>query len=238
MEKRNLVVTGRGKATKKPDAIEIRIDLSTIDKEYSNAVTESNLKVNLIVDSIIEFGLKKEDLKTTNYGVTTVYRSEKDSNNNYIQIFEGYSCFHDLKLEIDMDLELLGKILTSIDKVVSPLQEKMVSTQYKRRNDSMEISVDFTLKDKNSIKDEAIENAVKTAREKAVLIARASGVELGMVMDINYSFGTINVYSNTKYSNNRLAKASFYADEMACINPVDIEVDDNVTITFEIIDRQ
>lgn len=231
MKEKKIIVTGKGHASKKPDAIEINITLVTVNKNYGDSINISSDKVKTILKGITNLGVKETDLKTTNYSIKTVYKSVKDNFNNYNQVFNGYSCNHSLSLEIDMDLKLLGNILGSISSILETDNEK---TNYNDFQDKTNLTIKFTLKDKEGIKNEAVENAIKVAKEKAKILADTADVKLGEIIDINYSFGIIDIYSDTDYERGFAKETAFMSMDMENITPEDIKINDTVTITWNI----
>ena len=96
-----------------------------------------------------------------------------------------------------------------------------------------EFSIKFSVKDKNAVSDQLLINAAENARNKADILARASGVRLGELISIDYSWGELHLYSQTEYD--VLYDAAPMLSESINIEPEDINVKDTVTFVWEIL---
>jgi len=86
-------------------------------------------------------------------------------------------------------------------------------------------------------KNQLLAKAVEDSNTKAEILTKAAGVKLGKVININYSWGEINIYSEPL----RYDKA-ILCEESACnydnsldINPEDLDISDTVTVVWEIL---
>ena len=217
---RTITVTGVGTASAKPDYIEITMDIESINKDYEKALAESAKAISKLQNAVVSCGYKKEELKTVRFNVDTRYRSARDRNDNYISVFEGYVSEYKLKLSFDFDNQKLAAVISELSRSgVNP-----------------EIDISFTVKNPNAIKDELLINAAENARAKAEILCKASGNSLGEILSINYSWGQINIFSDTKYK----MMDDCILSEMPCaeyspeIEPEDIKVSDSVTFVWEI----
>ena len=94
-----------------------------------------------------------------------------------------------------------------------------------------ELQIAFSVKDKNAVSAELLENAIVNAKEKAEILAKAAGVQLGSIQSIDYSWGELRLLSKTRYNDMMLCEASAAPME---IEPDDIDVSDTVTIVWAI----
>jgi hypothetical protein len=214
----NRVITVKGKADLfvKPDLIVINMDLESTDKEYKEALAKSDDAIAVLSSKLQKIGLDEEALRTVNYSIKTKYVNVKDSKNNYTREFEGYSCFHELKLEFGLDLVFLAKVLFAIsDTKVNP-----------------EIRVNFSVKDKEQVSDQLLILASRNAKKNADILAKALGVRLGKLMSIEYAWGEIHLLSPTEYRLENKMMASEVSQFRA--NPEDISISDSVTCVWEI----
>lgn len=214
---RLITVKGIGNISVTPDLIIITMNLVSHKYNYDETMKLATESVNELEKAIEEVGFNKKDLKTTNFNITTSYKSYYDENNNYNSKFDGYKCEQDLKLEFDLDMEILSKVITAITK--SKVEPRF--------------NIRFSVKDKDEINKELLIKATENARSKAEVLTKAARVTLGRLVSIDYNWSEINIYSNTTYEieNKSYAIAETYAPS---IEPEDIKISDTVAFVWEI----
>lgn len=166
---RRIHIRGIGHAAQVPDLVVVSLTLTAQNKEYSAAMKIAAQQVEMLREAIVEAGFKADDLKTINFNVRSVYEGEDKRSR---QIFIGFECRHDLKLTFDLDN---AKLNCAIDTVANCLSQP-------------KISVAFTIKDSDALNDKLLKSAAKDAKRKAKVLCAASGVNLGKLIDINYSW--------------------------------------------------
>ena len=87
-----------------------------------------------------------------------------------------------------------------------------------------------------SAKNQLLAKAVDDSKAKAEILTSAAGVKLGKVVNINYSWGEINIYSEpVNYDKAILCEESAYNYESSLdIEPEDLDISDTVTVSWEI----
>ena len=99
-----------------------------------------------------------------------------------------------------------------------------------------ELSIAFTVKDPTAVNDALLREATINAKKKAELLCEASGVTLGQLLTIDYNWGELNIYSDTRYD---LAEDCLMALPTSApsidIEPDDIDVRDTATFVWEIV---
>ncbi|MGI6123322.1 MAG: SIMPL domain-containing protein [Acetivibrionales bacterium] len=216
MNERTLTVKGIGNVKTAPDLVIIAMNLTTTTPDYTKTTECAALDVEAIRKAIVSTGHDRQALKTTDFNIKTEYESVKDAAGNWKQKFKGYSCIHHLKLEFDLDIKRLGETLTAISKSGA----------------NPEFEINFSIKDKAAVQAELLENAVTNATEKATVLAKASGVSLGAVKHIEYSWGELRLYSNTRFA--EIGVLETPAAIGIEIEPEDVEANDSVTVVWEI----
>lgn len=217
---RTITIKGVGKVSVKPDLIVVSIRLETENKEYDKTMELASEKINILNKSLQEIGFEKNAVKTTNFNVRTNYENVKTENGNYKNVFCGYVCTHNLKIEFDFDINRLSKVLSAISECLA----------------KPEFSISFTVKDSTVISAELLKSASQNAKEKAEILCGASDVKLGELVSIDYNWGEINVYSNTNYNIERgcMLKAGACSVNID-IEPENINVNDTATFVWEIL---
>ncbi len=214
---RTITVKGIGKASVKPDLTVVNVTLDALKEDSASAMDLAEKKLKALKTALGKVGIPDDDIKTTDFNVSVETKSERDKNGNYSQVFVGIRCHHALRVTFDFDMARLGAALSALaDCDAEP-----------------EYEVHFTVKDKTAVSAELLQNAAKDAKTRADILAKASGVSLGKLLHIDYSWGELNVVSPTRLMACDLAVKS-NARAMS-INPDDINVSDTVAFTYEII---
>ena len=216
-EKRTIHIKGTGHATQAPDQIVLSLTLTAQNKEYSAAMKIGSQQVEMLREAIVEAGFKSSDLKTTNFNVRAVYENEetKDSNSKrYRQVFVGFECRHDLKLTFDLRND---KLNAAVDTIAASLAQP-------------KISIAFTIKDADAFSDKILKAAAKDAKRKAKLLCAAMGVNLGKLLNVDYSWDEINIRREAVLCQETPVAAKNSFD----FKPDDITASDTVDFYWEI----
>ncbi len=213
---RTITVKGSAKLSLRPDYVVITMTLTAEDKDYDAAMEQTNARLEALRDALAAVGYDRKELKTTNFNVSTQYDFQNDRNGNGRRIFRGYACSHDLKLDLDFDAARLGDTLSAITGCEA----------------TPELNVRFTVKDADAVSDELLRQASESALRRARVLAAASGVELGQLIRVDYSWGNRDFVSPTAFAAGgmlRNAKASMD------FTPENIDVNDQATFVWEIM---
>lgn len=215
-----ITVKGVGKVSAKPDYIVLSMTIESASRTYDTAMSEAAKRIEQLQDAAVRAGYEKEVLKTTHFHVDTRYENVKDKAGNYHREFAGYTCMYHLKMAFDFDSRQLSAVISLIaDSGAKP-----------------ELHIAFTVKNPAAIREALLVNAVENAKSKADILCRASGQELGQLMNIDYNWAECNIMSQTRYEvedsiQPLMAKSMCAAPE---IEPDDIDVSDTVSMTWEI----
>ena len=218
---RTIRVTGRGKINVKPDTIELNIFVSKVYPEYAEAMEASAEMTEVLKAAAERAGFDPRDLKTTGFSINMNYEGVYDEKGNWKNKFAGYRYDHNLALRFDADNVKLGKMLWELSDCGA----------------DAEISINHTVKDPEPVRNELLAKAVKDSRTKAEVLAAASGVSLGDIISVDYSWGEMQIYNRTVDnltfgSNSKISmtEESFDMD----IEADDIHIRDTVTVIWEI----
>ena len=224
MADRIIKVTGKGKVSARPDTTVLSLSLSELRKDYAEALKLSAELTQKLRECVAAAGLDANELKTTGFNVrpeyTTKYNVERESllkkTTKSEHILTGYRFHHELKLEFPIDNDLLGAVLGEL----------------LRANLGAHFDFNFTVKDPEPVRIKLLEEAARVSRVNAQTLASASGAELGEVIDIDYSWEQLDVYTrpaNLMLSCNGPAPSGRLAIN---IDPDDIDLEETVTITW------
>ena len=217
---RTITVKGTGNVSARPDYIILSLNIETLSKTYDRAMPEAAERIERLQGAAVCVGYHKEDLKTTSFDVQTGYENVKDRQGNYKREFVGYACSYRLKLAFDFDSKQLAKIISAIaDCGAKP-----------------ELSIAFTVRNPSAVSEKLLISATENARAKAEILCKASGSTLGQLLNIDYNWGELNVFSRTSYDVEDCIQPLMAMSKCAApeIEPVDIDVTDTVAFTWEI----
>ena len=215
---KTITVKGKGHVSAKSDWIVVSMRLETAHAEYDKTTELAAEKIANLNAALEEIGFEAKSIKTTDFNVRTDYESVRDKDGNYKNVFNGYVCNHNLKVEFDFDSKRLGLVLAALSSCFA----------------KPEFFVAFTVKDPSAISRELLVSAAQNAKQKAEILCSASGVKLGELVSIDYNWSEIDICSHTNYKleSRCLMAASPLAN--VDINPDDIDVDDTATFVWEI----
>ncbi len=162
-ERDTISIQGEGKVTAVPDIGMITVSIVNSDKDVAKAQESNISKFNTLVAAMKTEGIDKKDLTTTNYSVYPQY----DYSNGSARL-TGYEVRQSLSIKI-RNLDNAGRVIT-------------VAGQ----NGVNEVSgLTFTIDEPEALQDEAREEALANAREKAERLATLAGVKLGKIVSFS-----------------------------------------------------
>jgi hypothetical protein len=207
-----MTIQGHGWFHSAPDRVVLSFRAAETHKEYESAVTRLNKSVEKLRQDLEWLGVKRTDLKTSNFSVTAQYDYTLGK-----QRFTGYQASHDLRLDLPFAQAVLNQVL---NKIASSQAEVEVGIHF-------EVSLD------EELKRHAIENAVQDAQVKADAIAQTARITLGKIIAIQYGTQAQDEFQPQAFR--AVAKAES-TSAVPDIQPQDIRADERVTITWEILD--
>lgn len=220
---RTIRVTGKGKISVKPDTIRLRLIMEGIFPEYDETLQKSSEIVELLKDLVEKQGYERNELKTLYFNIDTEYESYQAKDKSWKRRFQGYKYVHRMKIEFLEDNQRLGKMLYALAHCpVSP-----------------EFSIEYTVADPEASKNELLGNAVKDSMKKASVLADASDVKLGEIINIDYSWGEIDFVSKPLQEMSLRCcepDESYSSSYDMDIEPDDIDITDTVTVVWTLND--
>lgn len=210
---RTITVKGVGNVSAEPDYVVIDFKFNSLKKDYQEALDLATKKIDQLNETLESIGFNKKSVKTTRFDVDTEYESVKNKNGDYNRVFKGYNCEHHLKVEFDLDAKRLAKTLEAISKCAA----------------NPEISISFTVKNPDALKEKLLKSATKNAKDNALILCTESKVKLGLLLSVEYNWGEIKFLSATHLSDGCASDFS-----RMDINPENINVSDSATFVWEI----
>jgi uncharacterized protein YggE len=155
-----IVVEGKGKVEYQPEIIKIRLTFDYTEKTYDKALeTGTDSFENFVKNVLPKLNLKKEDLKTNKFSIE--HRIDEDYRTNK-KIDIGYNFQQEANLKVDYSNENINTFMTEIIKL-----DKIP-----------EYNITFDIKDRENASKEALKKAYEESKNKANLIAIASGKKI------------------------------------------------------------
>lgn len=161
-------VSGTGKATGIPDTAQLSIGVTKTASTVSSAQDQANSAANKIIADLKNLGISEKDIKTTNYSVSPNY----DFNRG--QAITGYTVTQTLEVNaspIDVASQAIDIATADGANLVGG------------------VNFIFNEKTKKELEQKARIDAVKMAKEKAESLAKAAGIRLGKIVDVQESMG-------------------------------------------------
>lgn len=213
-----ITVTGKGSVHVEPDVIRLEVKINSIFKNYNDAYECAKENTAWIGKVLVYNKLKSQLAKTTRFDISDNMVSQYDEDGHYIgQVKQGYELEQRIKIDLDMNKEILNNVIRGIGKYVKDAQ----------------INIGYTTRDPRPFQLKMLGRATKDAREKALIMVEALGCQLGDVVSINYVHQTITIYSQARslHSNEEAMKCSKDSLE---INPDDLVISDEVEVVWEL----
>ncbi|WP_066320263.1 SIMPL domain-containing protein [Bacillus sp. FJAT-29814] len=154
-----LELTGEGSVSATPDMSIITMGVNSEDPNLTNAQQENNETTTKVIQSLINSGISKENIKTADYRIEMVYDYE-----NGKQTLRGYRVVHLLQVQ-NHQIERTGFI---VDTAVRNGANTITNIEFKVKNPQIYYS-------------QALALALSDAQFKAVELTREMGVKLNKV---------------------------------------------------------
>ncbi len=223
MKERVIRVTGKGQIKAKPDMTRITLTLEEGHREYDKTLEASREAAEALRDILEQQDFERTALKTVSFNIDTKHESYRETDGSWQSKFVGYVCRHIMKVELDSDNDRLGRLLYAL------ANGRAVHPQFR---------ISYFVKDPEAVKNELLGRAVKDARAKAEALTAAAGVALKDIVSIDYSWGkmefevhTVERCGEPMEGMARTCEAEAYDLH---IQPEDVEVNDTVTVVWEI----
>jgi uncharacterized protein len=205
-QSRTIVATGTSRVRGTPDVLTVQVGATSRGHTVGEALDRNNAAVRKVIGALVDGGVDKKDIQTTNLSVGPIY----GDNGNDI---EGYQVSNVVVAQL-RDLVKAGRLL---DDTVQAGGDDVVLR-----------GVSFDIDDTSDLIAAARVDAVKRARNQAEQLAAAAGVQLGDVLTISESSRDVGPMLNAQE-----ATASASADRMV-IQSGSEELTVQVSVVFSI----
>ena len=165
-------IRGEGTIEVAPDRATISISVQTQDKDASRAQVANAKAAQEVINSIVALGVDRKYIHTSDYSFRPTYRQEENRRNE----INGYVVNNTVYVVLD-NLELVGKVI-----------DASLSNGANNIN-----SLDFGVKDRKKLQDDALILAIRDARQRADLVARELGRTVIGIQDISVNTGSVDM---------------------------------------------
>jgi uncharacterized protein len=160
-------VTGNARVTTKPDRAQIDLGVITRAATSQTAAAENARSVDAVLAAVRPAAGPGAQLKTVSYSLYPNYRSHVSSGSGE-QTIDGYTATNVVRVTLD-DLAKVGAVIDAATKAGS--------------NDVR--GIQFTLRDEDAVKSEALRQAARQARAKADVLADTLGLKVTRILEVS-----------------------------------------------------
>jgi uncharacterized protein len=205
-----VTVSGYGEVPAAPDKAVVTVSVQTNAADAAQAMDQNSQTMTAVIDRLKSEGIQDSMIETSNVSVmpNTTYDPQTGE-----QKTQGYLAQNTITVTL-RDLSLVGKVMAASTQAGA----NMVSGPV------------WSLSDNTEATKQALEKAVAAARSKAEALATATGVKVGDVLAINESSTSTPpiVYESAKAAGD----SSMVSPP---VNPQDVLISSNVTITYRLV---
>ena len=208
MDDRFLTVQEAARIKAEPDQIVVDIKIVRKSKQISESSQLLSKKLVHFYKDIDALGFKREELKTKGIEIEeeiNLFDSEKKK--------PGYEAITRIKLRFDFDKQRLVQVLSALGNSSS----------------EPELRLEFTLKDIEPFRKQLLEQAIHNAKTNASILAKASNVRLGNIVQIYC--GQLDIYM----SNMALGVNDDIDYNEFDIQPENLSLEDKVRVVWDIL---
>lgn len=171
---RVITVVGQGSARVAPDVAQVSVGVDTVADTVSDAVKESNGKMDAILAALKALGIAEKDIQTQNYSISVEQSSGVPSP-------EGSEVAGKPRYRVTNMVTVTIRELSKVGNVLDAVVEAGANNIW---------GVSFSVDDTKAALTEARGKAVVDAQARAKELAGLSGVEVGSIVSISEVVGS------------------------------------------------
>jgi len=209
-EPETITVVGEAKSVQKNQIATFNAGVDSVQNDKNKAVEEVNQKVTQLIEEIKKFGIDEKDIKTQNL---SIYQQEE----GYYE--DGVQRTRKGQWRVNNTIEIKLRQVERASDLTSLLTSSGANNVY---------GPNFSFEDTSKAEKDLFEAAMKDAKDKAEILAKASGRTVGKI---------VNIVEGSNYSNSPYLSVKM-ADGMGGGGaPVEVgsgTVSQNLTVVFEL----
>jgi hypothetical protein len=210
-----LTISADGRSIRAPDLAVFNAGVTTQAKTAAAALSENAERMNAVIASLKASGIADRDIQTSNLSVNPVYgqpRADEHGNISGEPVIMGYQATN----QVEVRQRKIGNYGKTIDTLVSAGANQVSGPS-------------FQLDNPDAASDEARIDAMKKARARAELYAKAAGLSVRRILTISESGGY------TPQPPLMYARAeAMMAKAPSPVSAGELQISANVTVTFEL----
>lgn len=210
-----LTLSADGRSTRVPDLAVFSAGVTTQAKTASAALSQNAEQMNAVIAALKASGIAERDIQTSNLSVNPVYgqpRADANGNVSGDPVIIGYQATN----QVEVKQRKIGNYGKTIDTLVNAGANQVSGPS-------------FQLDNPDAASDEARIEAMKKARARAELYAKAAGLTVKRILTISESGG----YAPQPMVMYARAEAMM-AKAPSPVAAGEVQVGANVTVTFEL----
>lgn len=207
----SIFVSGEGKLKLKPDTATIKFTVETTSEDRVKALEENAKKMDKVIKELKKKSVKDDQIETSQVSINPIYKHEMEE--PYEQVLEGYQVINSISVKTK-ELDKIGGLIDISVKAGSNRIDGIAYSSSKA----------------NEYYNQALELAVKSAKEKAEIIAKASGAKIKSINSINENYG--NYYP--VYEASEMSMDEAIEPPVTPVVPKNLEVISTVVVEYEI----
>jgi len=145
-------VSGSATSSSNPDTLIIVLGVDSEAKTANESLSQNSNSLNSVISSLVNVGISKDNIQTSNFSIYPLYDSIKDSNGNWQQILNGYRVSNILSIQTEK-INFAGDL---IDVAVSSGANRVDNVSFQLSDDKLQ-----------KISDDLIADAINDATQKA-----------------------------------------------------------------------
>ena len=204
-----LSMNGFGVARMAPDTADVTIGVVTEARDAARAHADNAAATSRVQDALKSLGIAERDIQTARYDFSPVY----DVKDNGRSVTTGYTVTNAVIVKV--------RNLANVGKVIDTALANGAN-----RVDSLE----FSASDPSAAKNAALADAARDARSKADAVARALGVRVVRVLNVNADAQS---YAPRNFMPMMMAKEAYDAGTPISAGELSFEASVNITYVVE-----
>jgi len=214
-----ITVTGNGSAVGTPDIANITIGVEIFNTDLNAAFTEANTRIDSIINGVVEAGVTREDVRTTNLNIFLdrfggpFPMMEMDPSSSGMGQAEPQPTF-----VVSNQVRITVRDVNNVANVINAAVDAGANNIF---------GLDYGIEDRAELESAARADAVADARERAEELAELTGVTLGSVVsvrEVGSGFGPMMDF----------AESQAQGGGGAVLEPGTLSVNTSVVITYAI----
>ncbi len=211
-----LTISADGHSTRTPDLAVFNAGVTTQAKTAAAALSDNAERMNAVIAALKAAGIADRDIQTSNLSVNPVYSQPRPDENGNVSgepAISGYQATN----QVEVRQRKIGNYGKTIDTLVSAGANQVSGPS-------------FQLDNADAASDEARIDAMKKARARAELYAKAAGLSVRRILTINEGGG----YAPQPMVMYARADAMMAKAAPSPVSAGELQIGANVTVTFEL----